>query len=339
MYVGIDYHKRFALATKMTATGQVLEQVKLSNTEEELGTYLRALPAGAQVAVEATGNWYYFYEMIEDRNIAVTLAHPLKTRAIAAARIKTDKIDATTLAHLLRTNLLPAAYIPPRQIRDLREVLRYRASLVALRTSLKNRVHALLSKNGLTIPVSDLFGRKGLAILQSLTLRPAYRQALDGYLAAAQTLSQQLADLQHWMSEQEPVFPQAQLLTTMPGIGIFSALLILSEIGSMTRFPSAKHLCSYAGLVPSVHASGGKTRLGRLTKQGSKWLRWILVEDSLHAVNGARQFRALYYRVQRKHGTNTARVAVARQMLRVIYAMLKHKKPFEDRYGFDRRAS
>lgn len=114
----------------------------------------------------------------------------------------------------------------------------------------------------------------------------------------------------------------------MLGLGAYSALLILSEIGDIQRFPDSRHLCSYAGLVLSVHASGGKTRLGRLTKQGSSWLRWILVELSLHAINGAPQFRSLYYRVAKKHGANTGRVAVARAMLKTIYAMLTKQEAF-----------
>jgi transposase len=122
--------------------------------------------------------------------------------------------------------------------------------------------------------------------------------------------------------------PHARLLQTMPGIGAYSALLILSEIGDIHRFPDSRHLCSYAGLVPSVHASGGKIRLGRLTKQGSSWLRWILVELSVHAINGAPQFRSLYYRVAKKHGRNVGRVAVARAMLTTIYAMLTKQEVF-----------
>jgi hypothetical protein len=114
----------------------------------------------------------------------------------------------------------------------------------------------------------------------------------------------------------------------MPGIAAYSALLILSEIGDIRRFPSARHLCSYAGLVPAVYASGGTTRRGGLTKQGSKWLRWILVELSIHAINGAPQFRSLYHRVAKRHGRNTGRVAVARAMLKTIYAMLRKGEPF-----------
>lgn len=117
----------------------------------------------------------------------------------------------------------------------------------------------------------------------------------------------------------------------LPGVGSYSALLILSEIGDVTRFPDSRPLCSYAGLVPSGHTSGGKTRLGRLTKQGSKWLRWSLVELSIQAINGAPQFRSLSYRVAKRHGHNTARGAVARAMLKTIYAMLRKGEAFRPR--------
>jgi transposase len=142
-------------------------------------------------------------------------------------------------------------------------------------------------------------------------------------------ITEQIQVVSQWIDEQVRQTPSAQLLDTMPGIGPYAALLILSEIGEIGRFPDAKHLCSYAGLVPSVYASGGKVRHGRLTKQGSKWLRWILVELSIHAVNGAPQFRSLYYRVMKKHGANSGRVAVARAMLKAIYHMLKYQEPFK----------
>jgi transposase len=258
----------------------------------------------------------------------LVLAHPLKTKAIATARIKTDKIDATTLAHLLRADLVPAAYIPPRPVRDTRELLRYRASLVRLRTQVKNKIAAIVSKTGLQTPTRMACGVKSRRFLATAPVRACYRFALDGYLRTLEQLTTEIRQVSQTIETQAAAEPQARLLQTMPGIGAYSALLILSEIGDVQRFPDSRHLCSYAGLVPSVHASGGKTRLGRLTKQGSSWLRWILVELSIHAINGAPQFRSLYYRVAKKHGANTGRVAVARAMLKTIYAMLTKQEAF-----------
>jgi transposase len=290
--------------------------------------YAKGLPRGSKIALEATGSWYYFYEVLEDTGAEIFLAHPLKTKAIASARIKTDKIDSTILAHLLRTNLLPTSYIAPRGIRDIREILRYRASLVSLRTSIKNKVHAILAKNGMAIPYTDVFGKKAISYLQGLELRPCYRQSLDGYLRLAVTLNTLIQEVTETIEGMVDENPQATLLMTIPGISYYSALLIVSEIEDIDRFPSAKKLCSYAGLVPSVHASGGKIRYGAITKQGSKWLRWILVELSYHFIRGSERLQNLYKRVSRSHGKATARVAVAREMLKIIYYMLRDNRAF-----------
>jgi len=328
MYVGIDYHKRYSVATKMDEHGEVMERMTLRNDPETLQGYAATLPAGSQIALEATGSWYYFYEVLEDSGHDIHLAHPLKTRAIAEARIKTDTIDATMLAHLLRTNLLPRSYIAPRHIRDLREILRYRASLVSMRVSVKNRIHALLSKNGSIVPYSDVLGTKARRYLANLPLRDSYRQCLEGYLQAAQALTGLIKEVDTTITSIAEDNDQAMRLTTIPGIGYFSALLILSEIGEVQRFSSAKKLCSYAGLVPRVHSSGGKTRYGSITKQGSKWLRWILVETSTHYVNSCPRLKRLYETVAHRHGKHTARVAVARQMLTIIYCMLRDHRDF-----------
>ncbi|MBH0192509.1 MAG: IS110 family transposase, partial [Nitrospira sp.] len=199
---------------------------------------------------------------------------------------------------------------------------------VRLRTQVKNKIAAIISKTGLQTPTRTTCGVKSRRFLATASVRTCYRLGLDGYLRTLEHLTTEIRQVSQTIEAQATADPQAQLLQTMPGIGAYSALLILSEIGDIHRFPDSRHLCSYAGLVPSVHASGGKTRLGRLTKQGSSWLRWILVELSLHAINGAPQFRSLYYRVAKKHGRNVGRVAVARAMLKTIYAMLTKQEVF-----------
>lgn len=329
-FVGIDFHKRYSMITEMNEKGKHLRQMRLNNDPETLKQYLYDLKPDTKIALEATGNWYYFYELIEERHPDLLLAHPLKTKLIASSKIKTDKIDSAILAHLLRIDYLPASYIPPREIRDTREVLRYRASLVVLRVSLKNKIHAILSKNGLDPKVSDVFGKKGLQYLKTIKVRSCYRQSIDGYLSVMKSLDHMIQEVTQTIEEKVKTSPKAQLLMTLPGISYYSALLILSEIGEIDRFPGAGHLCSYGGLVPSVHSSGGKTRYGRITKQGSSWLRWILIQASYHGVNGSKRFRALYHRVHKKHGKNAARVAVAREMLKTIYYMLRKNEGFRD---------
>lgn len=328
MFVGIDYHKKFSFATKMDEKGTVLEQVQIKNEPQELQKYVEKLPKGSSIAVEATGSWYHFYELLEERGAEIHLAHPLKVRAIAEAKIKTDKIDSSILAHLLRANLLPEAYIPPREIRDIREILRYRASLVSLRTSIKNKVHAILSKNGEQVGYSNIFGRGSIKCLKDLKLRECYGMGINGYLKLAEALNELIKEVSEKIKEIVADNEGAKLLMSIEGISYFSALLIVSEIGDINRFSNGKKLCSYAGLVPSVHSSGGKTYHGCITKQGSKWLRWILIELSHHFVNGSQRLNEMYKRITKKHGRNTARVAVAREMLKIIYHMLKDKREF-----------
>ena len=330
LYVGVDFHKKYSPFTEMDEGGTISRQFRLSNERESLIQYVDYLPSESGVAIEATYNWYYFYDLLEEQDIDVSLAHPAKTKAIASARIMNDKISSTILADLLRTNYLPTAYIPPRQVRDTREMLRSRAFLVAMRTRLKNRVHAILSKNGLECPYTDIFGKKSLRWLKGLELRPCYRQPLDSYIRLAECFGKEIELITQTIHSLALESPEARLLDTHPGISYYSALLIATEIGTIDRFPTHGQLCSYAGLVPSVHSSGGKTRLGSITKQGSKWLRWILIECSSHAVKGSARYKCLYKRVAYKHGKAVARVAVARSMLRVMYYMLKYNRPFQE---------
>jgi len=327
-YIGVDLHKQYAFVTRINERGDVLEQRRVENTEADIAAYFGAVPSDTPVVMEACGQWIAFYERVERFLSDITLAHPYKVKAIASARIKTDKIDATKLAQLLRADLIPAAYIPPREIRHLRERLRTRVSLVSLQSAIKCRVHAALEKSGVRHSYTELFGKRGLAWLQAVELAPVYRQAVDSYLAVFQIIQAQIQQINAALRHQISLTPEAQLLTTIPGISVFGALLILSEIGDIGRFPSSDHLCSYAGLVPSVYSSGGKTKHGRLTKQGSKYLRWMLVEAAIHAARKDQRFAALHRRVMIKHGKQSARIAVARQLLRIIYAMLKKNEGF-----------
>jgi transposase len=197
-----------------------------------------------------------------------------------------------------------------------------------LRVGLKNKIHAVLTKNGIECTWTNVLGKRSREWLRTLDLRACYLQELDGYLRLAEVLTTLIVEITARIKELALESGQAQLLMTIPGISYYSALLILSEIGEIHRFPDAKHLCSYAGLVPSIYSSGQKSFSGKITKQGSRWLRWICVEVSTHAANGDARFQSLYRRVCRRRGGNTAKVAVARKILTVIYTMLKNNEPF-----------
>jgi transposase len=323
-YIGFDIHKRYTFYTQMDASGQIQRQGKLTNNRDTLAEFFGKVTEPAQVVIEASMNWYHLYDLLEDLEIPVTLAHPLRTRAIAEAKVKTDKVDSTILAHLLRTDLVPAAYIPPREIRDLRELLRYRAALVKVQTTIKNRIHAILLKHGYQCPYSDAFGCQGRKWLSTLPLRPVYQQALAGFLSILDIVKAQIQAAAHTIDQEARATPIVEQLCSLPGVGHYTALLILAEIGDATRFPTPKHLVSYAGLPPVVHGTGGRVYTGHITKQGSRWLRWILIEAAMHASTRPSRFQQLYQRLAQRKGSKLARVVVARELLTTVYWMLRH---------------
>jgi len=269
MYVGLDVHKNICYGTIMTREGEVMKRDKFSNTPEGLEEFMDGLEE-ALVAMEAGYCWQPLYDRLEETGYDVRLAHPLKVKAIAEAKVKTDKIDSETLAHLLRAGLLPESYVPPRDIRELRDRVRRRAFLVGMRTMLKNRVHSELAKRGTRLGV-PLFTRKGRELLGGLGL-----EAVDQILPVMDALDRQIAITSGSLKRMCGEDPRARLLTTIPGVGYYIALLLVSEIGDVRRFPDSEKLCSYAGLVPIVRRSGGSTWHGGITREGSKWIRWAL---------------------------------------------------------------
>lgn len=331
VYIGVDLHKHYSTVVRKDHQGRLLAREHIVHTQNQLAKFANSLNPSCQVAVEATGNWYFFYETVESSGAKVMLCHPLKTRAIASARIMTDKLSAEILADLLRANLLPPAYIPGRETRDLRETLRYRAALVAMTTQVRCRLRAVLAKNGLKCPYSDILGPKSRQFLATLSLRPAYRLEVDSLSEIGVALLVETERIQEIIDQKAEVDERAKLLDTIPGGGSYTALLILAEIGDINRFPTAGHLASYAGLVPSVHSSGGHTRLGHITKQGSRWLRWALVECWWKLIKKSLAFALYYERIRARHGSKVARVAVARKLVHVIYQMLRDGVPFSEK--------
>ena len=249
------------------------------------------------------------------------LVHPQRAKAIASARIKTDKIDSEILAHLLRTDLLPEAYISTKETRLLRERLRYRASLVRFRTQVRHKLHAIVAKNGLRLPNRNILSKKNLSYLREVSLADAFREAIDGYLRLAELLREEIERVSLTIASQAQQDPRALRLSGLYGIGSYLALLIVAEIGDITRFPRAKSLCAYAGIVPSLHSSGQSHYTGSITKQGSKWLRWALVEVAQH-IHKKPPFDRFYQRVKSRRGPKIAKVAVARKLCKTIYHML-----------------
>jgi len=329
--IGMDIGRHYSWCeARETASGALLKEARVPNTPDEFHAFVEELPRPIRLVMEATGNWQYLYECWADLAEEIQMAHPLKTKAIASARIKTDRIDKRTLAHLGMADLVPQAYIPPREVRDLREVLRHRAFLVALQTRIKNRIHSYLWKLGLEHDGTDLFGKAGLAWLQSVELREPFQGLLRQDLTVLETLQQEIKQATQTIERLAQEDPRVALLLPIRGIGKYSALLIVAEIGDIARFPGPKQLVAFAGLCPSTFQSGKVSYHGRLTKQGSKWLRWILVEAAQRYAKVPGRLGTLYRRLERRKGSKTARTALAREMLVAIYHCLTKGVAFQE---------
>jgi len=320
-YVGLDVHLRTCHATVMDEHGRILKQEKFPNERLEFERILKGID-DAKVAMEACYCWQPIHELLENMGYEVKLAHPLKTRIIADAKIKTDATDSEALAHLLRADLLPTSYVPPKEIRELRELVRLRTYLVRERTRFKNKIRAELAKRGIRA-LKNPFAKRRTPLLSELGIR-----AIDECLAMIAALDGRIREVSSELKKGADESEDAKLLMTAPGIGYFSALAILAETGDVSRFSDAEKLCSYAGLVPSVHQSGATRRYGRITKQGSPMLRWIVQECLWAHLRCDTYITRFFFRVAAKKGRKIAAVAAARKLLVAVYWMLVRKEKF-----------
>lgn len=328
-YIGVDLHKKMCFVTVMDITGKIKKQTEVPTDADKVRKFFSKY-RGASVAVESTMNWMPFYENLESLGCNVVLSNPLQTKAIAAARIKNDKVDSKVLSDLLRTNYLPTAYIQPRAIRDLKELVRERVHFVETRTRIKNKIHSVLFKTNSQHSFTNLYGKAGMAWLKDLELRDIYRQELDRYLETLSHLNGQVDKISAIIENTAKLDFDCKLLMTIPGISYYSALMIKSEIGDIGRFKCAAKLCSYAGLIPSTYASADKVRHGRITKRGSKWLRKTIIDAVTSGSRNPNRIAAFYRKLKKNKGTGKAKVAAGRKLCSIIFAILTDQVPFQD---------
>jgi len=233
-----------------------------------------------------------------------------------------------TLAYLLRGDLVAESYVPNRKNRDRRTFVRHCASLLKMRVEVKNRIHALLDKYGLSYDFTDLFSKEGLEWLHSLNLPASDDHILKSNLQILQTLNEEIRNADIQIAKDAVDMEQAKLLMTMPGVDYYSAMLLLAEIGDIKRFSSPKKLVAYAGLAPGMRSSAEKTVRGHITKEGNKHLRWILVEAAQHASRYDPKLQSFYNRVSARRGRHRAIVGVARKLLVSIYHVLNRNETY-----------
>jgi len=281
--------------------------------------------------LEATRNWTVVHDILEELTADVTLAHPLKVRAIAEAKIKTDKIDSTILAHLLRCDLVPSAHVSSPKARITKNLLRHRIFLVRLQTMVKNRIHVLLDRHPHLRPqksANRFFSQIGITELKKIRLPKHDLCILYSELSLLEHLQAQIKQANRWLIGVGKKDKRVKRLLTIPGIGRTIALLMISEIDDIKRFRSDRKLHAYAGLIPSTRSSGGRTFHGRLTKTGNKYIRWAMIEAVWPAIRSDIGLNNYFQRYSCRKGANRAKVCTARRLLTIVYKVLKEKREY-----------
>ncbi len=323
--VGMDLHRRRSVLVRMTEDGRRLGTARITNSPQELRREIARAGKAPKVVLEATFGWYWAADTLAAAGAEVHLAHPLGVKAFTYRRVKNDERDAADLADLLRMGRLPEAWIAPQEVRELRELTRYRHKLVHLRTSCKDQVHGVLAKLVVPVTCTDIFGAAGSAWLDGLGLPQPYAGKVTSLRQLTAELTSEIAMLGEVIADLLAGDCGYQVIQQLPGIGPVLAAVITAEIGDVTRFRNAAQLCSWAGLTPRHRESDTKVTRGHITKQGSRLLRWAVIEaiQRAPADSVAGTVKAGIIGRRGKEAKNIAKVAAARRLLTLVFYGLR----------------
>ena len=328
-FAAFDLHKKEVEAVILSDLGELTHRERFPTTRAALLDFAkRKLTTDTQLALEATTNTWPVVELLRPFVHSITVSNPMKTRAIAEAKIKTDKIDALILAQLLRLNYLPAVWCPDPETQTLRRLSTERTMLVNDRTRVKNRIHSILHQRLITAPDTDLFSPESQRWLEQLEIDPEGRQCIDRQLRLLASIEAEIEPITKNMATHAWHNPRIKLLMTLPGVDFTVAESLLAALGDTTRFPSAKHAASYLGLTPSTYQSGNHSYHGRITKQGSSHARFMMVEAAQTASRHPGPLGHFFNKLKRKKGRNPAIVALAHKLVVIAWHMLKNNEPY-----------
>jgi transposase len=335
LYAGLDLSRKRVDVRLLEAGGETLAVTLAVPDREGLAGLARRVGdqfgGPVHAAIESMNGARFVHDQLELAGWDVEIADAVKVKGLAPLACKTDKIDAWVLAELCRRDLVPAIWLPTPGVRAERERARFRLHLVHHRVQLKNRVHATLLAFGKPCPVTDLFGRRGRELLEELEFPEPWASTTRASIALIDTLNDQIRACETELRHLGADHPYVSLLQTVPGVAWVLGYTIASEIGDISRFPSAKKLVGYSGLCPRVRQSGHSDRRYSLAKNGPKYLRWALIEAATYASRNP-AYRDHYQhtkaRLGRQRGANVARVEIARKLANAIWHMLTNGEPF-----------
>jgi transposase len=333
-YVGLDVHKRVVEACFVDQAGKVVHRERFALAGRVLETFAtKVLRRGDRVALEATTNCWAVADAIAPHVAEVVVSNPMATKAIAQAKVKTDKVDAHVLAQLLRCDFLPAVWQPDEATRRLRELTGRRSALVGQRTAMRNRIHSVLAMR-LTEAPTRLFSPAGLAWLAAVELDDQGRLLVDSDLRQLEFLQKEIDLLDAELAKRGYASDAVKLLMTLPGVDVTTAEAILAAWGDVSRFCDGDHAASYLGLAPATKQSAARCHHGPITKRGNSQARWMLVEAAQHLDKHPGPLGCSFRRLLRKKNRNVAVVAGARKLAAIAWQMLARNEPY--RYAIPR---
>jgi transposase len=323
LIIGCDFHPGFQQVAIFDNRTGAIEEKRLPHREEAEQFY-RSLSGPVRVGMEACGHYPWFERLLEELGFELWLGEAAEVRASVVRKQKTDRRDAQHLLHLLLENRFPKIWVPSLEVRDVRQLLVHRHKQVQARTRTKNQLQALALSQGVQ-KKWKLWTKLGRAELEQLPLLPYAAERRQRLLEALDGLEADLVELNRRVDEEVRKRPEAMRLRTHPGVGPVTALAMVLTLGPAERFASGKEVGSYFGLIPREDSSGGKQRLGRISKQGSSFLRFLLVEAGQSAARYDPQLKRFYRRLAMRKNRGVAKVAVARKLATRLYLMLREQ--------------
>jgi len=334
-YVGLDVHKRVVEVCIIDQSGKVVHRERFALNRRTLQLFAtKVLQPGDHVALEATTNCWAVADALRPHVAKVVVSNPLTTKAIAQAKVKTDKVDAHVLAQLLRCDFLPAVWQPDEDTRRLRELTGRRSALVSQRTMMRNRIHSVLAMRLIEVSVKKLFAAEGLEWLKTVEIDSQGRMLVDSDLRQLEFLQKEIETLDAELARRGYASAPVKLLMTLPGADVATAEGLLAAWGDYRRFPDADHAASYLGLAPSTKQSAEHCYHGPITKRGNSHARWMLIEAAQHLDKHPGPLGHFFRRLMKKKCRNVAVVAAARKLAMIAWTMLMRNEPY--RYAIPR---
>lgn len=333
MYLGLDVSKANIACIGKDKDGNELYRNKIPTSATGMDCLLEDVGNGNVFTVETSTHGVFVYDYLTSKGMDVKVANPAKIRLIYKSEKKTDWEDAGILADLLRTNMLPLCYFPNKQLREVRDLIRQRRSMVEMQTMVRNKIRSIVAREGITIPYKDVLGKKAVKTLGELEIENCVQKnAIDRLIGIGLMFDDEIQSYDDKIADKYATMEYTKLLDTIPGISTYSAVHIASAIGDIHRFPSDEELASYAGVVPKTRQSG-ETRIDMGLRHGDRQLKCILVQVANASIKRSSRLRRLYLKMKKKKGHQKAIIAVSRKIVYIIYCMLTRGEPYIENYG------